>query len=257
LRPCLEVPLHVRGIEFGSAKPLFCVPVVAERLEQLLCQAEVARAAAADLIEWRADFFNDVSVPVVLDSMRRLRLELADSPIIFTLRIKAEGGARQISQDVRKSCFLEVAASGLVDMIDVELENEIPFLGSVLDSAHDNGIHVIMSWHNFTETPPDAVLAEKIASMNRHGADVAKIAVMPRTVDDVLRLLHVTLEARRKFPRLPLCTMSMGSLGFLSRVAGFLFGSDMAFAAGQEVSAPGQIPIGEARALTEKLLHYG
>jgi 3-dehydroquinate dehydratase-1 len=90
--------------------------------------------------------------------------------------------------------------------------------------------------------------------MHGQGADVAKLAVMPRSAGDVLRLLEITWEARNRFPRLPLCTMSMGRLGTLSRVAGFLFGSDMAFAVGQETSAPGQIPIAEARALAGTLL---
>lgn len=92
--------------------------------------------------------------------------------------------------------------------------------------------------------------------MIHQGADIAKVACMPREPGDVLRLLQVTLSARQIFPAVPLCTMSMGSLGALSRVAGFLYGSDMAFAVGQEVSAPGQIPLMEARAMTEALLRY-
>ena len=77
---------------------------------------------------------------------------------------------------------------------------------------------------------------------------------MPRVPGDVLRLLQVTLAARQLFPAVPLCTTSMSGLGFLSRVAGFLYGSDMAFAVGTAVSAPGQIAIAEARALSESLL---
>jgi 3-dehydroquinate dehydratase-1 len=80
---------------------------------------------------------------------------------------------------------------------------------------------------------------------------------MPRCEEDVLRLLDVTLRARREFPDLPLCTMSMGRLGSVTRVAGFLYGSDMAFAVGKEASAPGQIPIADARRMTDLLLRYG
>jgi len=55
---------------------------------------------------------------------------------------------------------------------------------------------------------------------------------------------------------LPLCTMAMGRLGILSRVAGFLFGSDMAYAVSQESSAPGQVPIADARAISDGPLKY-
>jgi 3-dehydroquinate dehydratase-1 len=50
--------------------------------------------------------------------------------------------------------------------------------------------------------------------------------------------------------------MSMGALGSVTRVAGFLYGSDMAFAVGKVASAPGQIPIEDARRSTELLLRY-
>ena len=50
--------------------------------------------------------------------------------------------------------------------------------------------------------------------------------------------------------------MSMGALGSITRVAGFLYGSDMSFAVGKEASAPGQIPIADARQITDLLLRY-
>src|SRR4029450_6364670 len=100
------------------------------------------------------------------------------------------------------------------------------------------------------------LLLAKVGEMQELGADIAKIAVMPQKPEDVLRLLHVTVLARRQFPRLPLVTMSMGALGSITRVAGFLYGSDMAFAVGKAASAPGQIPIEDARRTTELLLRY-
>jgi 3-dehydroquinate dehydratase-1 len=110
--------------------------------------------------------------------------------------------------------------------------------------------------HDFAQTPANDVLSGQIRAMRDLGADIAKLAVMPRTEDDVLRLLDVTICARREFPDLPLCTMSMGRLGSLTRVAGFLYGSDFAFAVGKEASAPGQIPIDDARRMTDLLLRY-
>jgi 3-dehydroquinate dehydratase-1 len=100
-------------------------------------------------------------------------------------------------------------------------------------------------------------MLEKIRTMGDMGADIAKLAVTPRDASDVLRLMQITFQARECFPQLALCTMSMGAMGAISRVAGFLFGSDMSFAAGEIASAPGQIPISEARAMAEKLLFYG
>ena len=257
MRPCVTTPLVIRGAEFGGPGPLFCVPLVARDLKELIAQAHVARGVEADVVEWRADSYSDLSDESIFDAARNLRLVLDREPIVFTLRIAAEGGAKQISQDDRIQCLDVLLRSGFVDIIDVELCNGPAFLERMIARAHEYSTRVIVSFHDFQATPANEVLLGKISAMIGHGADIAKIACMPKERQDVLRLLQVTLAARQTFPAVPLCTMAMGGLGSLSRVAGFLYGSDMAFAVGQEVSAPGQIPIRDARMMTEALLRYG
>src|SRR5262249_19521403 len=139
-------------------------------------------------------------------------------------------------------------------LVDIELSNGPKVVESIIRTAHNGSVRVIVSFHDFQATPGDDALLTTISTMIKQGADIAKIACMPREPADVLRLLQVTLSAREAYPGVPLCTTSMGGLGLVSRLAGFLYGSDMAFAAGAASSAPGQIAIGEARALTEVLL---
>jgi 3-dehydroquinate dehydratase-1 len=208
------------------------------------------------VVEWRADSYRDLAAESLLEALRALRNVLRTEPIIFTLRIKAEGGAQEMTQEFRSACIDGVIASKLADFVDVELCNGREFLQPLLRAAAGQGVHVILSYHDFEKTPANELLLAKIQGMNDCGAGVAKIAVMPRDAGDVLRLLEVTLRARQTYPRLPLCTMSMGKLGVLTRTAGFLYGSDMAYAVGQESSAPGQIPIHEARAIAGGLLKH-
>jgi 3-dehydroquinate dehydratase-1 len=87
------------------------------------------------------------------------------------------------------------------------------------------------------------------------GADIAKVAVMPKDYADVLTLLSATLKARKGAVKVPIVTMSMGSEGGITRLAGGLFGSDITFAIGKESSAPGQIPIGDLRKAMAVLYH--
>lgn len=254
MRPVVDTPVNLRGLEFGGARPLFCVPLVAPDLENLMVQAGVAQAVDADLVEWRADFYQEAAAKDLTNALVQLRTVLRNKPIIFTLRAKAEGGAREMPQETRRASIGAVAATGLVDVIDLELCNEAAFIESVMRAAHENSVRVILSFHDFEKTPASEELLAKISLMHHRGADIAKIAVMPQNHGDVLRLLEVTLQARKRLPGLPMCTMAMGRLGILSRVAGFLFGSDMAYAVGLEASAPGQIPIAEARTISESLL---
>jgi 3-dehydroquinate dehydratase-1 len=143
-----------------------------------------------------------------------------------------------------------------VDIVDLELASDPEFLAPLLHTARESGVKVILAMHDFTRTPATEELLGKIAAMEARGADIAKLAVMPKSAEDVMRLFQVIIAARKQHPGLPLAIMSMGALGSITRVAGFLYGSDMAFAVGKEASAPGQIPIEDARRLADLLLRY-
>ena len=78
--------------------------------------------------------------------------------------------------------------------------------------------------------------------MEQLGADIAKIAVMPRRPEDVAVLLGVTSEAVEMMS-CPVMTMSMGGQGVISRMAGQIFGSAVTFGTVGQASAPGQIPL--------------
>jgi 3-dehydroquinate dehydratase-1 len=256
MKPTVTSPLRVRGIEYGGAKPLFCIPLVPVDLAALEDQATVAAQCGPDLIEWRADYFRDASADALVRAAAVLRRVAGDAAIIFTLRKKEEGGAQPHSQATRHRLIEAVLGTGTIDILDLELANEKPFLDTLMASAVNCGARVLLAIHNFDETPSNDAMLEHIGAMRARGADIAKIAVMPKSRQDVLRLLEVTATARAEFPDLPLAMMSMGALGSVTRVAGFLFGSDMAFAVGQVASAPGQIPIDDARRSTELLLRY-
>ena len=257
MRPTVSPPLRIRGLEYGGAQPLFCIPLVPADVAALSEQAAIAAALKPDLIEWRADFFRDLAPERLLEGASVLRGIAGDTAIIFTLRAKNEGGAQEMAPSVRRLLIDSVLRSNMIDIVDLELANEPDFLDALMSRAHDCGVRVLLAMHDFERTPLTDVLIGLIRQMRSRGASIAKLAVMPRCEEDVLRLLDVTLRARREFPDLPLCTMSMGRLGSVTRVAGFLYGSDMAFAVGKEASAPGQIPIADARRMTDLLLRYG
>jgi 3-dehydroquinate dehydratase-1 len=245
----------MRGYEFGGPKPLFCVPLVAAEPEDLIAQATIAHALSVEVVEWRADSFAELTADGAANLMKRLRSVLTEELLIFTLRIQSEGGKNQMTQQQRLACMESAIATGEVDLIDIELCNGKEFIDAVHAMAKGR-TRVILSYHDFRATPDGQFLHEKLADMVLHHADVAKIACMPQDPSDVLRLLEATLRARKAFPSTPLCTMSMGGIGCLSRVAGFLYGSDMAFAVARESSAPGQIPVADARAVADVLLGY-
>lgn len=256
MKSTVTSPLRVRGLDFGGPQPLFCIPLVPVDFATLEDQATVAAQLQPDLIEWRADYFREATAEALERAADLLRRIAGEAAIIFTLRMRSEGGAQEQSQATRRELIEAVLRTRTIDILDLELANEQPFLDALMSLARECGARVLLAMHNFVDTPADDVLLGHLRAMRAHGADIAKLAVMPNTPDDVLRLLQVTTAARREWPDLPLATMSMGALGSITRVAGFLYGSDMAFAVGKTASAPGQIPIQDARRTTELLLRY-
>ena len=89
--------------------------------------------------------------------------------------------------------------------------------------------------------------------MQRLGADMPKIAVMPKSRLDTLTLLSATLEMREKFADRPFITMAMGEYGAFSRVCGEFFGSALTFATALNASAPGQLEAARVRRILEAL----
>ena len=61
--------------------------------------------------------------------------------------------------------------------------------------------------------------------MQDYGADIPKMAVMPKSKQDVLTLLSATLEMSEQFADRPIITMSMAGTGVVSRLTGETFGS--------------------------------
>src|SRR5438046_2373676 len=105
MKPCVTSPLRIRDVEFGGSRPLFCIPLVAGNLPELVEQAKVAKELRADVVEWRADHYADFSVASILEAAHSLRRTLEIQPILFTARIAAEGGARAIAPEIRSECI--------------------------------------------------------------------------------------------------------------------------------------------------------
>ena len=87
MKSTVSTPLRLRNLEFGGPRPLFCIPLVATNVASLVDQATVAVQLKPDLIEWRADFFNDASAHALAQAAAVLRTLAVELAIIFTLRV--------------------------------------------------------------------------------------------------------------------------------------------------------------------------
>jgi 3-dehydroquinate dehydratase-1 len=226
-----------------------CAPLVARSADALEAEACAVAGKRPDLLEWRVDFFSGIADHrAVLAAAQRLRAAAAGIPILFTRRAQREGGQPiPLSEPEVLALYEAVAASGHVDLVDYEMGNAEPDVQRVRELARRHGLPLVLSFHDFAATPADAELQARFLAAHRLGADIAKVAVMPQSMDDVHRLLGATLQASRALP-IPVVSMAMGGLGAVTRLCGGVFGSALTFAVGAAASAPGQIPIEDVRA---------
>ena len=135
----------------------------------------------------------------------------------------------------------KAAATGLVDMVDVEAFTGDEIVKDIIAGAHAAGVKVVASNHDFFKTPDKDDIVGRLCKMQELGADIPKIAVMPQNKKDVLTLLAATEEMATDHADRPIITMSMAGTGLISRLCGEVFGSAATFGAVGKVSAPGQM----------------
>ena len=102
-------------------------------------------------------------------------------PILFTRRSAREGGERiALSEAQVISLYRAVCATGDVDLVDFEMGNDPRDVHEVREISRARDIKLILSFHDFERTPAPEVLAQRFAQAATLGADIAKVAVMPR-----------------------------------------------------------------------------
>lgn len=234
--------------------PLICTPLVAGKREDLRLELQRVLEKDPDLIEWRVDFFEEIAYTEEVLSFAQEIKEIVgdrDIPIIFTFRSVREGGQPVPLNDQEALKLIEaICQKTEIEYVDFELSNTEEAFKELRQVSLETQTKIIASYHNFEFTPEPEALLGKIREAQCLKADVAKIAVMPQNLQDVLNLLNVTLKAKESEALdIPLISLAMGQYGAITRMIGGVFGSAVTFAVGESSSAPGQIPIEDVRSV--------
>lgn len=232
--------------------PYICIPLTGASQSIIDDELQTTLSYQPDVIEWRVDFFDRIEdVHEVQKVIKQIKLS-TPIPLLFTIRAEHEGGeCIPLNKEEKIDLLLNICQDSAIDIVDFEMSNGIHAVERVRQSAQSNNKKLILSYHNFTHTPSNDDIIQLAIKAEAAGADVAKIAVMPKIKNDVLRLLQVTKKIDEMLS-IPVVTMSMGEIGGLSRVIGWAYGSAMTFGVGVTSSAPGQLPAHQLRAAIEK-----
>lgn len=236
--------LQVGKLTIGQGQPAIIVSTSGEDEAKVLQEAEqVARIPEADMLELRVDklaFATDAAKVTALG--QAVRKVLNGKPLLLTFRTRPEGGEKAPDDARYIELYQQWLAAEFADLIDIEMRLGETAVRKLIDQAHRHRVAAIVSYHDFNGTPTNEAMLQRLAQQAQYGADVLKLAVMPKTPEDVNRLTNITWQMRQRSDK-PLLTMAMGGLGTVTRLSGEIYGSNLTFGSMGSASAPGQIDV--------------
>lgn len=192
------------------------------------CQTQASGKHSAEL---RLDLTN-----LTLDEVKTLWTECSEWILTLRQELTEKDGWEELFQ----AC---INLSPLYVDIDSELPEAVK--AKVIPWVKNSTSDLILSFHNFNETPSFEDLHEKAKQLYRDGADVVKMACMAHTEEDNLTMMDLYREHKR------LIAFCMGEEGRESRVTSLFFGEKISYAAPseKEAVAPGQLTYAELAGL--------
>ncbi|KAB5529369.1 hypothetical protein DKX38_019450 [Salix brachista] len=197
----------------------------------MLMQMRKAKNIGADVVEIRLDCLTN------FNPHRDLEILINQSPLptLVTCRPVWEGGQYE-GDETERQYVLRLAMQFGANYVDVELQIAHDFNDSIYGKKPDS-FKVIVSSHNFHNTPSNEAIASLVARIQATGADIVKIATTALDVTDCARIFQIMVHSQ-----VPIIGIVMGERGLISRLLSPKFGGYLTYGALEAgaISAPGQ-----------------
>mgnify|MGYP001411648696 FL=1 len=209
---------------------------VAEKTPKRLKQTLTKALKKSDYAEIRFDFLNPNLVP---DALQQIKKDLRKC--VCTLRPVSEGGKFSGSEKNRIS-IIKLIAEYNPFLLDVEL-NTLSKNKNLRRYLKNTGTDILVSWHNFKQTPSNSALKKKLTQMKKISNNI-KIVTMAKSINDATRVLSLYKNNNTK-----LIAFSMGNYGRISRILCLFLGSPYTYASLGKPIAPGQFSVDEVKSI--------
>ncbi|KAK6911476.1 Shikimate dehydrogenase substrate binding, N-terminal [Dillenia turbinata] len=235
-----SIPSVASDLQIGSQSrrnsTLICAPLIAESVDRMLIQMRKAKELGADLVEVRVDYLKNFSPSQDLEIL----IKQCPLPTLITFRPKWEGGQYDGDEGRRQDALRKAMELG-ADYIDVELKVAPEFFSSIHGKKPEK-VKIIVSSHNYENTPSTEEIGSLVARIQATGADIVKIATTATDITDSARIFQVLVHSQ-----VPMIGLVMGERGLISRVLSAKYGGYLTFGTVEagDASAPGQPTINE------------
>jgi len=209
---------------------------VAEKTPKRLKQTLAKALKKSDYAEIRFDFLNPNLVP---DALQQIKKDLRKC--VCTLRPVSEGGKFEGDEKNRIS-IIKLIAEYNPFLLDVEL-NTLSKNKNLRRYLKNTGTDILVSWHNFKQTPSNSALKKKLTQMKKISNNI-KIVTMAKSINDATQVLSLYKNNNTK-----LIAFSMGNYGRISRILCLFLGSPYTYVSLGKPVAPGQFSVDEVKSI--------
>ncbi len=217
-----------------------CVSIGAKSVSELSFLINKA-LGLSDYFEIRFDFLEQSDISSAIEVT-----EFIKSRSIFTLRTQKEHGEFKGNENERIDILKKLFDVSPM-LLDIEYNTIIQ--NNSLKDYLKNKTKILISWHNFFNTPPDDYLESKIRDMMKFSNNI-KVVTMATKGSDSFRLLNLY----KKFQNINLISFAMGDYGVISRILCTIYGnSPFTYASLDKTIAPGQLSVIEMRGIYERI----
>ncbi|KAL6225346.1 hypothetical protein ACLB2K_004196 [Fragaria x ananassa] len=222
---------------------------MAETVLKMVRDMSKARDLGADIVEIRLDYLK------VFNSNQDLKTLIKESPMptLFTYSFDAwlstvikshactsitllihltvqygmfsanksvsiEVGGQYDGDEKHRLDVLRLAMELGADYIDVEFQAAHEFIDSI-DRKKPEKLKVIVSSHNYQDTPSVEDLGELVARIQATGAEIVRITTTALDITDVARIFQISVHSH-----VPVIGLAMGERGLISRILCAKFG---------------------------------
>ncbi len=221
-----------------------CVSIAEKDTSSIRKQVDKAFELGADYVEIRFDFVMPEELAAAIESIEDIK-----GKAVFTLRSKAEGG-KFVGSEEQRLFWLHKLIEKRPMLVDIELET-IKGNDDLADFIDQQKTSILVSWHDFVQTPTNDILAEMISDMRVY-SNYVKVVTTAKNVEDSLRLLDIYENTIGLHPIL----FAMGDAGVISRVMCTIIGNaPFTYASIEKAIAPGQLTLTQMRRLYNKIDH--
>lgn len=211
--------------------PEICIALGFPTAEALVAHACKEVENGERFLEFRLDY-----LPTPLEGVAVIREVLSRHPdctILATCRRHQNHGHfnGSIEEEIR---ILTAAAAAGAKAVDIEIETAES--ATEMMEALRSKAFVLVSYHNFTGTPPMEAVWRRVTKVP---ADGYKLVTTCKKPSDCAKVLSLA----RSHPRTPMVLLAMGEMGFPTRVLSIVFGGLYTYAApsSAEGTAAGQV----------------